>query len=95
VPTYDYRCTACGREVEVVHGISEPGPSACDSCGGSMRKALSTPAIHFRGGGWAKKDAQAARSGSASATTGPSGTADAGKSADSTSAGAGCAGQEQ
>jgi hypothetical protein len=25
-----------------------------------MRKALSSPAIHFRGGGWAKKDAQAA-----------------------------------
>jgi hypothetical protein len=25
-----------------------------------MRKALSTPAIHFKGSGWAKKDAQAA-----------------------------------
>jgi putative FmdB family regulatory protein len=60
VPTYDYRCTACGREIEVVHGIHAAGPSSCEVCGGAMRKALSPPAIHFRGGGWAKKDAKAA-----------------------------------
>jgi putative FmdB family regulatory protein len=59
VPLYDYRCTACGREVEVMHGVHDRGPEACAVCGGAMRKALSTPAIHFRGGGWAKKDAQA------------------------------------
>jgi putative FmdB family regulatory protein len=70
MPTYDYRCTACGREVEVVHGIHEQGPSTCGSCGGSMRKALSRPAIHFRGGGWAKKDAQAARSSKAAGSPG-------------------------
>jgi putative FmdB family regulatory protein len=75
VPTYDYRCTVCGREVEVVHGIHEPGPSTCEACGGSMRKALSSPAIHFRGGGWAKKDAQAARSSTASGSSGKSGSA--------------------
>jgi putative FmdB family regulatory protein len=60
MPTYDYRCAACGHEVEVVHGIHDSGPSTCDVCGGQMRKALSPPAIHFRGGGWAKKDARAA-----------------------------------
>ena len=58
VPTYDYRCTACGRQVEVVHGIHATGPATCEVCGGAMRKALSTPAIHFKGSGWAKKDAQ-------------------------------------
>jgi putative FmdB family regulatory protein len=77
VPIYDYRCTVCGREVEVVHGIHDRGPAECASCGGAMRKALSTPAIHFRGGGWAKKDAQtasASRSGGADTST-ASGTA--------------------
>jgi putative FmdB family regulatory protein len=62
MPTYDYRCAACGHEVEVVHGIHDSGPSTCTVCGGQMRKALSPPAIHFRGGGWAKKDARAATS---------------------------------
>lgn len=68
MPTYDYRCAACGHEVEVVHGIHDSGPSTCAVCGGQMRKALSPPAIHFRGGGWAKKDARAASSSKAAAT---------------------------
>ncbi len=57
MPLYDYRCLACGREVEVMHGIHDGGPQACEACGGAMRKALSPPAIHFKGSGWAKKDA--------------------------------------
>jgi putative FmdB family regulatory protein len=57
MPLYDYRCTACGRLVEVMHGIHDPGPAACTACGGSMQKVLSPPAIHFKGSGWAKKDA--------------------------------------
>jgi putative FmdB family regulatory protein len=60
MPTYDYRCTECGNEIEVRHGIDAAGPAKCGVCGGAMRKALSTPAIHFKGSGWAKKDAQAA-----------------------------------
>jgi len=60
MPLYDYRCTECDREVEVMHGIHDSGPEACEECGGAMRKALSSPAIHFKGSGWAKKDAAAA-----------------------------------
>jgi putative FmdB family regulatory protein len=59
MPLYDYRCTACGREIEVMHAIGAHGPEACETCGGAMRKALSSPAIHFKGSGWAKKDAAA------------------------------------
>jgi putative FmdB family regulatory protein len=59
MPLYDYRCTECGREVEVMHGIHDSGPATCEHCGGAMRKALSPPAIHFKGSGWAKKDAAA------------------------------------
>ena len=42
-----------------MHGIHDSGPERCQTCGGAMRKALSAPAIHFRGSGWAKKDAAA------------------------------------
>ena len=60
MPIYDYRCSQCGLEIEVMHGINDDGPGVCASCGGAMRKALSTPAIHFKGSGWAKKDAASA-----------------------------------
>jgi putative FmdB family regulatory protein len=57
MPLYDYRCTACGRETEVMHSIHDQGPETCAACGGTMSKVLSPPAIHFKGSGWAKKDA--------------------------------------
>jgi putative FmdB family regulatory protein len=57
MPLYDYRCTSCGREVEVMHSIHDQGPETCAACGGTMHKVLSPPAIHFKGSGWAKKDA--------------------------------------
>jgi putative FmdB family regulatory protein len=62
MPIYEYRCVACGREIEVIHGIHADGPSTCDVCGAPMRKLMSAPAIVFRGGGWAKKDARESRS---------------------------------
>ncbi|HET7183025.1 MAG TPA: zinc ribbon domain-containing protein [Candidatus Limnocylindrales bacterium] len=58
MPIYDYVCSDCKHRVEVIHGINDTGPRFCPSCGheGTMRKALGTPAIHFKGSGWAKKD---------------------------------------
>ena len=73
MPTYDYGCTICGREVEVMHGVHGPGPASCEHCGGPMRKLLSAPTIHFKGSGWAKKDARdsarSSSSGRAATTT--------------------------
>jgi putative FmdB family regulatory protein len=60
MPRYDYACAACGRRFEVVHGISEDGPTGCPLCGeGPVRKAFAPPAIHFKGTGWAKKERRA------------------------------------
>lgn len=58
MPIYDYTCSACGRLTEVIHGINDHGPRFCPECGaeGTMRKGFATPAIHFKGSGWAKKD---------------------------------------
>jgi putative FmdB family regulatory protein len=60
MPIYEYVCIACGRRIDVVHSISGTGPATCEVCGGAMKKALSAPAIHFKGSGWAKKDARSA-----------------------------------
>jgi len=56
MPTYDYVCADCGHEVEVVHSIHGHGPSACSSCGGPMKKAIAASAVHYKGGGWARKE---------------------------------------
>ena len=58
MPIYEYACTSCGRSVEVIHGVHAAGPEVCEVCGGRMRKMLTTPSIHFKGSGWAKKDAR-------------------------------------
>jgi putative FmdB family regulatory protein len=58
VPIYDYTCSVCGHVTEVIHGINDHGPRFCPECGaeGSMTKGFTTPAIHYKGSGWAKKD---------------------------------------
>jgi putative FmdB family regulatory protein len=57
MPAYDYDCAACGRRFEVVHGLDAERPTTCPLCGrGPIRKAISAPAIHYRGSGWAKKE---------------------------------------
>ena len=58
MPIYDYLCTSCDHRADILHGINDPGPRFCPSCGeeGTMRKQFAAPAIHFKGSGWAKKD---------------------------------------
>ena len=58
MPTYEYGCTECGRVFEVLHGVHATGPERCEVCGGALRKLISAPAIHFKGSGWAGKDAR-------------------------------------
>jgi putative FmdB family regulatory protein len=69
MPIYDYLCTACDHRADILHGINDPGPHFCPSCGaeGTMRKQFSAPSIHFKGTGWAKKDRGGSSSTKASA----------------------------
>jgi putative FmdB family regulatory protein len=60
MPIYDYQCRNCGHRVELIHGVNASGPTACEQCGGPMRKLLTTPSIVFKGSGWAKKDRSSA-----------------------------------
>lgn len=60
MPAYDYDCAACGRRFEVIHGVHADPPSACPLCGrGPVRKAITAPAVHYKGSGWAKKERRA------------------------------------
>jgi putative FmdB family regulatory protein len=63
MPLYDYQCAACGRRFEVVHGVHAEGPTVCPLCGkGPVRKAITAPAVHYKGSGWAKKERRATSS---------------------------------
>ncbi len=85
MPIYDYLCTACDHRADILHGINDPGPNFCPSCGreGTMRKQFSAPSIHFKGSGWAKKDRGSSSSTKAAAksSTTPASSESAGTSA--------------
>src|SRR5262249_38668262 len=52
VPTYEYQCTACGREFEVRQRISEPPLTRCEQCGGPVKRLLSPAPFILKGEGW-------------------------------------------
>ena len=83
MPAYDYDCAACGRRFEVSHGLHADSPTACPFCGkGPVRKAISAPAIHYKGSGWAKKERRATVTpGTAKTATDASSTSDSSSSA--------------
>ena len=64
MPIYEYVCTSCDHRADILHGINDPTPQFCPSCGreGTMRKLFAPPTIHFKGSGWAKKDRATTRS---------------------------------
>jgi putative FmdB family regulatory protein len=87
MPLYDYDCLACGRRIEVVHGVYSPGPTHCPNCGGGpLKKAITAAAVHFKGTGWAKRDRRVTVGpGPAKTSTEAAPAAEAGKEGGSTS----------
>jgi putative FmdB family regulatory protein len=78
MPIYEYICSACDHRADILHGLHDPGPTFCPSCGseGTMRKAIATPTIIYKGSGWAKKDRRATSSPRASTADHRSGGSD-------------------
>ncbi len=52
MPIYEYQCTQCGKQVEVLQKISDKPLSKCASCGGRLSRLLSPSAFQFKGTGW-------------------------------------------
>jgi putative FmdB family regulatory protein len=64
MPLYEYRCSACGKQFELIQKFSDPAPDQCPKCGkGPAERLMSSPAIQFKGTGWYITD-YAKRSGS-------------------------------
>jgi putative FmdB family regulatory protein len=52
MPLYEYECDACANRFERIQKFSDPLVEVCPSCGGHVRKLLSSPAFQFKGTGW-------------------------------------------
>jgi putative FmdB family regulatory protein len=56
MPIYEYKCPN-GHLVEVIHGMTEPGPQVCAECGeGPLEIVLHPVAVHFKGSGFYSTD---------------------------------------
>jgi putative FmdB family regulatory protein len=90
VPLYEYQCPKCGR-FEVIRKFSDPPLKKCPTCGKTVQKLASAPAIQFKGAGWYVTDYAKKASGEG-ASKGEGGKADSGKTegakADATSSSA-------
>jgi putative FmdB family regulatory protein len=54
MPTYEYKCKACGNEFEYQQRISDPPKSECERCGGTLEKLISRSSFLLKGSGWYK-----------------------------------------
>ena len=68
MPTYQYACTECGEQLEVVQKFSDEPLTVCPSCQGRLRKVFSPVGVVFKGSGFYKTDS---RSSSKSSTSSP------------------------
>lgn len=57
MPIYEYRCEACGHELDALQKISDPPLTDCPECGASaFKKQLSAAAFRLKGSGWYETD---------------------------------------
>lgn len=58
MPTYQYRCTECGTDLEVVQKFTDDPLTICPECEGKLRKVYSAVGVVFKGSGFYKTDSR-------------------------------------
>lgn len=57
MPIYEYRCTQCGHELEVIQKFSDPALTGCPDCRTeSLVKMISAAGFQLKGSGWYATD---------------------------------------
>jgi putative FmdB family regulatory protein len=90
MPLYEYQCENCAQRFERIQKFSDPPVETCPSCGGKVRKLLSSPAIQFKGSGWyitdyAKKSGSTESGSSSSSSSGSDSKSESASKNDSSS----------
>ena len=52
MPLYEYHCSKCDKNFEVLQRFSDAPVTTHEECGGSVERVLSAPAFQFKGSGW-------------------------------------------
>jgi len=52
MPIYEYECTKCGKQEEVLQHFSDKPLTKCRSCAGKLHKLISQTTFHLKGTGW-------------------------------------------
>lgn len=85
MPTYQYACTECAAQMEVVQSFSDDSLTVCPECEGRLRKVYSAVGVVFKGSGFYRTDNSAATSNSSALTGSGEGSKDSGSSDGSSS----------
>ena len=57
MPIYEYRCYACGHELEAMQKMSDAPLVECPTCGKkALKKMLSAAGFRLKGSGWYETD---------------------------------------
>ena len=56
MPRYDYRCTECSNEFELVQTFSEAGQGTCPVCGGAGQRVFHAVPVIYKGSGFYTTD---------------------------------------
>ncbi|MDF1490103.1 FmdB family zinc ribbon protein [Tessaracoccus caeni] len=67
MPTYQYRCTECGSDLEAVQKFTDPALTDCPQCDGQLRKVFSAVGVVFKGSGFYATDSRSSKTASTSA----------------------------
>jgi len=56
MPIYEYECSVCKHQIEVLQKVSDLPLQVCEHCGAaeSLTKVISKNTFQLSGGGWAK-----------------------------------------
>ncbi|MDR5694734.1 MAG: zinc ribbon domain-containing protein [Armatimonadota bacterium] len=52
MPIYEYRCTQCGAQFEVFQSVHDGPVTACERCGGPVKRVYSPVGLIFKGPGF-------------------------------------------
>ena len=56
MPRYDYQCTSCGHQFELVQSFQEAGSGTCPMCSGAGRRHFHAVPVIYKGSGFYTTD---------------------------------------
>lgn len=96
MPTYEYRCKACGHTFDAYQAFTDDPLTECPECGGLVKKVFGNVGISFKGSGFYKTDSRtsgaAASSSSGNGGSSTSSESSSTPSSDSSSSSSGSSG---